>query len=91
MPILQSSIIYLKAKGPYAEIYTEERGVFTIAQTLKDVQGKLNHYFIRTHKSYLVNSSFIEGYNQKNLFLKNNLCFNISRLGLQQLQQFYGS
>lgn len=91
VPIIQSSIIYLKAKGPYSEIHTIEGSVFTIAQTLKDLQEKLNNHFIRTHKSYLVNSTYVEGYNQKNIFLKTNLCFNISRLGLQQLQQFYGS
>jgi DNA-binding LytR/AlgR family response regulator len=65
--------------------------MYTTSQTLKDIQEKLSTHFIRTHKSYLINSNFIEGYNQKHVFLKNNLCFNISRLGLQQLQQYYGS
>lgn len=91
IPVLQDSILYLKAKGPYAEIYFLDGNVYTTSQTLKDIQEKLNLHFIRTHKSYLINSKFIEGYNQKKIFLKNNLCFNISRLGLQQLQQFYGS
>ena len=91
IPVLQDSILYLKAKGPYSEIYFHDGNVYTTSQTLKDIQEKLNAQFIRTHKSYLINSKFIEGYNQKNVFLKNNLCFNISRLGLQQLQQFYGS
>jgi len=91
IPVLQDSILYVKAKGPYSEIYLRDGNVYTTSQTLKDIQEKLNLYFIRTHKSYLINSNFIEGYNQKNVFLKNNLCFNISRLGLQQLQQFYGS
>jgi two-component system LytT family response regulator len=91
IPVLQDSILYAKAKGPYSEIYLRDGNVYTTSQTLKDIQEKLNLYFIRTHKSYLINSNFIEGYNQKNVFLKNNLCFNISRLGLQQLQQFYGS
>jgi two-component system, LytTR family, response regulator len=91
IPVLQDSILYLKAKGPYSEIYVNDGNVYTTSQTLKDVQEKLNLRFIRTHKSYLINSNFIEGYNQKNVFLKNKLCFNISRLGLQQLQQYYGS
>jgi two-component system LytT family response regulator len=91
IPVLQDSILYLKAKGPYSEIYFHDGNVYTTSQTLKDIQEKLNAQFIRTHKSYLINSKFIEGYNQKNVFLKNNLCFNISRLGLQQLQQYYGS
>lgn len=91
IPILQETILYIKAKGPYSEIHVNGGAIFTTAQTLKDVQEKLSAKFIRTHKSYLINSGFIEGYNQKNLFLKNNVCFNISRLGLQQLQQFYGS
>jgi two-component system LytT family response regulator len=91
IPVLQDSILYLKAKGPYSEIYFLDGNVYTTSQTLKDIQEKLNAQFIRTHKSYLINSKFIEGYNQKNIFLKNNLCFNISRLGLQQLQQYYGS
>jgi two-component system LytT family response regulator len=91
IPVLQDSILYAKAKGPYSEIYLGDSNVYTTSQTLKDIQEKLSTHFIRTHKSYLINSNFIEGYNQKNVFLKNNLCFNISRLGLQQLQQFYGS
>lgn len=91
IPVLQDSILYLKAKGPYSEIYFLDGNVYTTSQTLKDIQEKLNAQFIRTHKSFLINSKFIEGYNQKNIFLKNNLCFNISRLGLQQLQQYYGS
>lgn len=91
IPVLQDSILYLKAKGPYSEIYVNDGNVYTTSQTLKDIQEKLNLRFIRTHKSYLINSNFIEGYNQKNVFLKNKLCFNISRLGLQQLQQYYGS
>jgi two-component system LytT family response regulator len=91
VPVLQEAIIYLKAKGPYSEIYTRDGNMYTTSQTLKDIQEKLSTQFIRTHKSYLINSNFIEGYNQKHVFLKNNLCFNISRLGLQQLQQYYGS
>jgi two-component system LytT family response regulator len=91
IPVLQDKILYLKAKGPYSEIYISDGNVHTTSQTLKDIQEKLSTHFIRTHKSYLINSKFIEGYNQKNVFLKNNLCFNISRLGLQQLQQYYGS
>ena len=91
IPVLQDTILYLKAKGPYSEIYVGDGNVHTTSQTLKDIQEKLSAHFIRTHKSYLINSKFIEGYNQKNIFLKNNLCFNISRLGLQQLQQYYGS
>lgn len=91
IPVLQDSILYLKAKGPYSEIYVNDGNVYTTSQTLKDIQEKLNLKFIRTHKSYLINSNFIGGYNQKNVFLKNKLCFNISRLGLQQLQQYYGS
>jgi len=91
VPVLQDAIICLKAKGPYSEIYTRDGNMYTTSQTLKDIQEKLSTQFIRTHKSYLINSKFIEGYNQKHVFLKNNLCFNISRLGLQQLQQYYGS
>ena len=91
IPVLQDAILYVKAKGPYSEIHIRDGNVYTTSQTLKDIQEKLSTHFIRTHKSYLINSNFIEGYNQKNVFLKNNLCFNISRLGLQQLQQFYGS
>jgi two-component system LytT family response regulator len=91
IPVIQDSIVYLKAKGPYSEIYVNDGNIYTTSQTLKDIQEKLNAHFIRTHKSYLINSNFIEGYNQKNVFLKTKLCFNISRLGLQQLQQFYGS
>lgn len=90
VPIELSSILYIKAKGPYAEINDLAGKVYITSQTLKTLETKLNTQFIRVHKSYIINRNFIKSFNQKELFL-NERCIPLSRNGLLLLQEYYSS
>jgi two-component system LytT family response regulator len=88
VPLELASIIYIKAKGPYAEIQIKSGNTYLTSQTLKTIAPKLNEHFIRVHKSFIINRNFIISFNQKELFL-NKLCIPISRNGLLSLQSYY--
>lgn len=90
VPLELANIVYLKAKGPYSEIQITTGNIYLTAQTLKTLAPKLNDYFIRVHKSFIVNRNFITEFNQKELFL-NKLCIPLSRNGLLSLQAYYAS
>jgi two-component system LytT family response regulator len=91
IPIELNTIIYLKANGPYSEIYLADHNAYTTSKTLKNLSEKLNGDFIRVHKSFIINKKYITGFNQKNIFLVNNICINLSRTGLELLQSLYAS
>lgn len=91
IPIELNNIVYLKANGPYAEIFLADNNAYTTSKTLKNLSNKLSSDFIRVHKSFIINKKYITGFNQKNIFLVNNLCINISRTGLELLQSLYAS
>lgn len=88
VPLELASIIYIKAKGPYAEIQLKSGNTYLTSQTLKTIASKLDEHFLRVHKSYIINRNFITSFNQKELFL-NKLCIPISRNGLLSLQSYY--
>lgn len=90
VPIELSNIVMIKAKGPYAEINDITGKVYVTSQTLKTLNQKLNEHFLRVHKSFIVNRNFINGYNQKELFL-DKLCVPLSRNGLTSLQEYFSS
>ena len=88
VPLELASIIYIKAKGPYAEIQLKSGITYLTSQTLKTIASKLDERFLRVHKSFIINRNFITSFNQKELFL-NKLCIPISRNGLLSLQSYY--
>ena len=88
IPLEFQNILLLKAKGPYAEIFETNGKVYITSQTLKSLEPKLNETFLRVHKSYIVNRSYIKGYNQKELIL-NELNVPISRNGHLMLQEYF--
>jgi len=90
VPVELSNIVFIKAKGPYAEIQQTTGKVYLTSQTLKTLFPKLNEQFIRVHKSFIVNRNYITGFNQKELFL-NKSCIPLSRNGLLSLQSYFGS
>lgn len=88
VPLELSAIVFLKAKGPYSEIHELGGKIYVTSQTLKALESKLSKQFMRVHKSYIVNSTYIQGFNQKELFV-NKICIPVSRFGLVVLQQYY--
>lgn len=59
-----NEIVRLEADSSYTHIYTSGKKKFTASKTLKYFEEMLeDHGFIRTHKSHLINPSFIERIN----------------------------
>ena len=53
-------ISYLQGEGNYTHIYTTSGKRYLVSKTLKNLETCLNHSFIRIHKSYLINSRYID-------------------------------
>ncbi|NQZ77854.1 MAG: LytTR family transcriptional regulator DNA-binding domain-containing protein [Ekhidna sp.] len=67
--ILIDDILYVEAVGSYSRIFTKEKN-YTLSMNLKTFQSKFNHPgFIRTHRSYLVNSNHIDALNGNQIYL----------------------
>jgi DNA-binding LytR/AlgR family response regulator len=86
--IRQNEIIYIKGNGPYSIINTVEE-TFITARTLKTMITELENHFVRIHKTYVVNTKFIKGYNKDKLILTNNECLPISRTGSKNLSSLH--
>lgn len=53
------SILYLEVLDDYVKIVTDQ-GSHLVLSTLKQIEVKLNHQFIKTHRSFIVNKNRIE-------------------------------
>lgn len=56
-------IVYIEAQSNYSDIYLKYGKKNTISKTLKEIESLLPNTFLRTHKSYLVNTRYIEKVN----------------------------
>ncbi|MFN4000356.1 LytR/AlgR family response regulator transcription factor [Algoriphagus sp.] len=69
VPVPYSEITYLKADGLYTKVYTKAKS-YLIRDILKSFEEKLpSKQFLRVHKSFLVNISFINSFNAKKVNL----------------------
>ena len=58
--LLLSDILYIEADRNYCNIVTSDQN-YLLASTLKIMEGKLpNSYFIRVHRSYIINISKLD-------------------------------
>ncbi len=69
-------IIYLKADSNYTQVFLENGKKYITSRILKNFEDTLKEYkqFFRCHKSYIVNTTFIECYSKSDggtLILKN--------------------
>lgn len=53
------TIIYIEVVDDYVKIVTENANHLVLS-TLKHIEARLNHQFVRTHRSYIVNKKRIE-------------------------------
>jgi DNA-binding LytR/AlgR family response regulator len=88
IPLQLSTIIFIRARGPYSEINLINGKGYITTQTLKSLNSQLNDSFIRVHKSYIVNREHITCYSQKKLFL-DKIEIPLSRGGLVILQELF--
>lgn len=96
--ICYKDIVLLKGDGNYTFIHTAGGKHYHTSRTLKDYEDELcvaGSYFVRAHKGYIVNMSFVKHYERKNggeLILSNGTVIDVSRRKkeevLQQLKNF---
>lgn len=86
-----SNIIYLEADGNYVKVHSKDQN-FLVSRNLKYWEDKLpGKYFVRIHKSFLVNFEYIDNINVV-LALKNNpLKFPIGRSYRKNLHDRYNT
>jgi len=60
--VFLKDILFIKADGDFIEIYTKEKRL-TRLQTLKEFYKRLPKSFVKIHRSFIVNTSLILGFN----------------------------
>ncbi|WP_066630464.1 LytR/AlgR family response regulator transcription factor [Labilibacter marinus] len=55
-----SEVIYLQASEKYIEIHTRQGETHLMDQSLKNLEDKLPSYFMRIHRSYIINTNEIK-------------------------------
>jgi len=67
------NLMYCEADSGYTKFYLDDQRTFMASKPLKEFENQLpTDTFVRVHQSYLVNTSFIDGYDKSRyLFLKN--------------------
>lgn len=63
-------ITYIKSDGAYINIHTEYDEFFA-RKSISEFNDQFPEYFIRIHKSTLVNKIYIDGYTSKHVIIKN--------------------
>jgi two-component system LytT family response regulator len=66
--IKTENIIYIKADNSYSELYLENGKQMIVSRSIKNFEDGLkeNPCFCRIHKSYLINTQFVEKYDKSN-------------------------
>jgi two-component system, LytTR family, response regulator len=87
-------ITYLETYGDYVWIYTE-KGKFLKQKTMKEFEELLPSTFLRVHRSFLVNISYIQKLelyekNSYQLLLKNGVRVGVSKSGYKELKETLG-
>lgn len=55
-----NEIIYIKSDHVYAELFTKKEGHFLLRSTMKGLLEKLPEEFYQVHRSYIVNTSYVD-------------------------------
>ncbi len=92
--IKHEDLVYLESYGDYVWLHSQT-GKFLKQKTMKDFEEQLPPYFIRVHRSFLVNSSYIlkvELYEKTSyqLILKNGTKLTVSKSGYKTLKETLG-
>lgn len=66
-------ITYLKADHVYTELKLEDEQSFTVRTSLNTIIAKLSSKFIRTHKSYIVNTDYLKQIGATELTINNEV------------------
>lgn len=63
-------ILYLKAEGSYVKYLLKEKEVIE-RSSLNEIEPKLNEFFFRIHRSYIINANHISSYNSNVVQIQN--------------------
>ncbi|NMH87058.1 LytR/AlgR family response regulator transcription factor [Flavivirga algicola] len=69
--LLESKINYIESQGDYVKIYSEEK-IFTTREKISKLEDRLSSSFIRVHRSYLINITKIESFNNTKIVIFGN-------------------
>lgn len=68
--ISPDDVVFVKSDGAYIEIQTKSEKLVQ-RKLLKEIENELPEFFIRVHRSFLVNKNYIERYNSMSLTVLN--------------------
>ena len=76
-----NSVMYIKARGSYSIIHTEDNQQIVFVKSMSQTLRKLPPEFSRVHHSFIVNHLYIKSLDKSNsnLKLKNDTVIPISR------------
>ena len=89
VPLNYSSIQYIKSESNYCVFYKEDGKVMTLAK-LKDLEVKLPENFLRCHRSYIINTDYIDRINLEEIKIKEEI-IPISQQFKDNIKQFIRS
>lgn len=86
-----SNIIYIESQGKYQFIYTSSpKEKIMVRQNMNDFQEELSPFgFIRIHKGYLVNSSYIRTINDEDVTLIDDTNLILSKRKVKAIREEY--
>ena len=76
--IYLNELIYIKSEDHYLEIYTQNKKEF-LRGTVNEVLIQLPPNFLQSHRSYIVNTNFIQAINTSEIILKNLIKIPLTR------------
>jgi lysylphosphatidylglycerol synthetase-like protein (DUF2156 family) len=77
--LLPQDIYYISANGEYVNYHLEGK-TYTVFKRLKEVASEMKFYgFKRNHRSYIVNTEFIESISTQEIILKNSIKLPLSK------------
>lgn len=72
-------IVYIKAMGNYIRIHFANNKVITSLEKISFIQHRLPaEIFLRIHKSFIINSKYLNSYNNKEVVLNNGITLPLS-------------
>jgi DNA-binding LytR/AlgR family response regulator len=68
--IITSDILFIKARGNYAELYMADKNRYTCYKSLKSLLDILPDEFMRVHNSYISNLHYIDKISDNTIYSK---------------------
>jgi two-component system, LytTR family, response regulator len=88
-----STIVRVQSISNYSKLFFKNGKTLVVAKLLSWFEGKLPHeYFIRIHRSHLVNLLHVQGYcnsNSGRIILNDNTSIDISRRKKARVMKFF--